>query len=91
MLLAVDVGNTQTHVGAFSGDDLVEHWRFQTRAGATGDELADRIAGLLGLREIPLSDVEAMVVSSVVPPLGLEYEQICSRYLRRYACWSGPA
>jgi type III pantothenate kinase len=90
MLLAVDVGNTQTHVGAFSGDELVEHWRFQTRAGATGDELADRLAGLLSLREIPLSDVSAMIVSSVVPPLGLEYEQICKRYLQRECIIVGP-
>ncbi|HEX7278769.1 MAG TPA: type III pantothenate kinase, partial [Solirubrobacterales bacterium] len=46
MLLAVDVGNTQTHLGAFEGERLVQHWRFQTRSGATGDELAERIAGL---------------------------------------------
>jgi type III pantothenate kinase len=90
MLLAVDVGNTQTHVGAFSGGDLVEHWRFQTRAGATGDELADRLAGLLALREIPLSDIGSMVVSSVVPPLGLEYEQICDRYLEGDCLLVGP-
>ena len=90
MLLAADVGNTQTHIGAFSGAELVEHWRFQTRAGATGDELADRIAGLLSLREIPLSDVEAMCVSSVVPPLGLEYEQICNRYLEGTCLIVGP-
>ena len=49
MLLAVDVGNTQTHLGAFEGEELVEHWRFQTRSGATGDELAERIAGLFSL------------------------------------------
>ena len=40
MLLAIDVGNTQTHLGAFEGTELVRHWRFQTRAGATSDELA---------------------------------------------------
>ena len=40
MLLAIDVGNTQTHLGAFDGERLVEHWRVQTRSGATGDELA---------------------------------------------------
>src|SRR3954454_24545644 len=45
VLLAVDVGNTQTHLGAFDGERLAEHWRFQTRSGATGDELAERIAG----------------------------------------------
>ena len=54
MLLAVDVGNTQTHLGAFEGESLVEHWRFQTRSGATGDELAERIAGLFSLsRDVP--------------------------------------
>ena len=42
MLLAIDVGNTQTHLGAFEGTELTRHWRFQTRAGATSDELAER-------------------------------------------------
>jgi type III pantothenate kinase len=90
MLLAVDVGNTQTHVGAFRDAELVEHWRFQTRAGATGDELADRIAGMLALREIPLTAITAMAVSSVVPPLGIEYEQIAARYLDGGCLLVGP-
>jgi type III pantothenate kinase len=81
MLLAVDVGNTQTHVGAFDGAELVEHWRFQTRAGATGDELAERLSGLLALREMGLSDLDAVCVSSVVPPLGAEYERLAERHL----------
>lgn len=81
MLLAVDVGNTQTHLGAFDGERLAEHWRFQTRAGATGDELAERIAGLLALSEIALEDIDAVCVSSVVPPLGTQYEQLSERYL----------
>ena len=58
MLLAVDVGNTQTHLGAFDGERLVEHWRFQTRSGATGDELAERAAaGGSGLRVPPVRSV----------------------------------
>ncbi len=40
MLLAVDVGNTQTHLGMFRDDELVEHWRFATARFATADELA---------------------------------------------------
>ena len=76
MLLAVDVGNTQTHLGAFEGESLVEHWRFQTRAGATGDELAraDRrpASRSAGCR---FDDVDAVCVSSVVPPLGSQYER----------------
>jgi type III pantothenate kinase len=81
MLLAVDVGNTQTHLGAFRGESLVEHWRFQTRAGMTGDELADRIDGLLSLRGLGLADIDSLIVSSVVPPLTNEYGQIAERYL----------
>ena len=40
MLLAIDVGNTQTHVGAFDGDELLEHWRFATDGEDTADQLA---------------------------------------------------
>jgi type III pantothenate kinase len=90
MLLAVDVGNTQTHLGAFRGEELVEHWRFQTRAGATGDELADRLAGLLELRGIVFDDVEAMTVSSVVPPLGSAYDQLSSRFVGVDCLLVGP-
>jgi type III pantothenate kinase len=81
MLLAVDIGNTQTHLGAFEGEVLAEHWRFQTRAGATGDELAERIGGLMALTGLSLDMVDAVCVSSVVPPLGNQYEQLTERYL----------
>ena len=81
MLLAVDVGNTQTHLGAFRGTELVEHWRFRTVAGATGDEIAARIAGMLALKGFDFDEVDALSVSSVVPPLGIEYQALASRYL----------
>jgi type III pantothenate kinase len=86
VLLAVDVGNTQTHVGAFDGADLADHWRFQTRAGMTGDELAERISGFMELRGLALSAVDAVIVSSVVPPLGAQYEQLAQRYLEDGSC-----
>lgn len=81
MLLAVDVGNTQTHLGAFRGAELLYHWRFQTRAGMTGDEIAERISAFMGLRGMRLADVEAVIVSSVVPPLGAQYELLVERYI----------
>jgi type III pantothenate kinase len=90
MLLAVDVGNTQTHLGAFDGERLVEHWRFQTRAGATGDELAERIAGMLALSGVGLADLESACVSSVVPPLGAQYEQLTARYTSASCLCVGP-
>lgn len=82
MLLAIDIGNTQTHLGAFEGERLAEHWRFQTRAGATGDELAERIDGMLRLSRMSLDDIDAVCASSVVPPLGAQYEHLTERYLR---------
>jgi type III pantothenate kinase len=90
VLLAVDVGNTQTHLGAFDGERLVEHWRFQTRAGATGDELAERIAGMLALSGIGLADLDAVCASSVVPPLGSQYEQLTARYTDADCLAIGP-
>ena len=80
MLLAIDVGNTQTHLGAFRGDELAEHWRFRTVSGATGDEIAERVAGLLALSGIAPAEVDAICVSSVVPPLGGRYEAMTERY-----------
>jgi type III pantothenate kinase len=81
VLLAIDVGNTQTHLGAFDGERLVVHCRDQTREGATGDELAARSAGMLALSGVTLADLDAVCASSVVPPLGAQYEQLTERYL----------
>jgi type III pantothenate kinase len=90
MLLAVDVGNTQTHLGAFDGEELVQHWRVQTRSGSTGDELAERIAGLFTLSGMSIDELDAVCVSSVVPPLGSQYERLTARYLDATCLTIGP-
>jgi type III pantothenate kinase len=81
MLLAVDAGNTQTHIGAFDGAELVEHWRFGTDAEATADELAVRISSVLELRRLGMDAIDGAIVSSVVPPLTPEYARMAKRYL----------
>jgi type III pantothenate kinase len=90
VLLAIDVGNTQTHVGMFRDDDLVEHWRFATARFATADELAAGLSNLLALRDLRLADVEAAIVSSVVPTLAHEYEQVIERYFGGRGALVGP-
>jgi type III pantothenate kinase len=90
MLLAVDVGNTQTHVGLFRGEDLLEHWRFHTSRTATADELAVVLGGLLRLRDNALRDVDAIVVSCVVPDLAQEYDQARDRYFGGRGAVVGP-
>jgi type III pantothenate kinase len=90
VLLTIDVGNTQTHVGAFDGLELVEHWRFSTDRQSTGDELAMVIHDLLALRKIEFSQIHGEVVSSVVPRLVSEYRHMFERYLDREALILGP-
>jgi type III pantothenate kinase len=80
MLLAIDVGNTQTHIGMFRDEELVESWRLATDRRATADELATVLANLLALRDLALRDVDAAIASSVVPALGHEYELVSERY-----------
>ena len=75
MLLAVDVGNTQTHFGAFRGSELVEHWRFATVRESTGDELGAALQSLLELRGLGFEDLTAAIVSSTVPALGEEWRR----------------
>jgi type III pantothenate kinase len=90
MLLAIDVGNTQTHIGAFDGDALVEHWRFATAGEDTADELAVRVSSLLGLRGVELGAVDGSIVSSVVPRLSPEYTRMCGEYLGGRCVMVGP-
>jgi type III pantothenate kinase len=90
VLLAIDAGNTQTHVGVFREEELFDHWRFATEGNATADELATRLSSLLALRDLGLRDVEAAIVSSVVPSLAHEYEQFTRRYLNGSGALVGP-
>ena len=69
MLLAVDVGNTQTHLGLWRGDELAHTWRIATRPLRTSDDLAVQLDGLLALHDLETRAVTALVVSSTVPVL----------------------
>src|ERR1700756_2509444 len=66
MLLALDVGNTETTLGLFEGDRLAGHWRLTTTAARTSDEWAVALGA-------ELADAagrgRAAVVGSVVPPV----------------------
>jgi type III pantothenate kinase len=91
MLLAVDVGNTQTHVGAFDGGDLIGDWRLATRGDSTADELALARAGSLQFRDLSWGNVTGLIVSTVVPRLGPEYERLCEQHLAANFLLVGPA
>ena len=90
MLLALDVGNSQTVLGLFDGAHLMHHWRAATEPQRTGDELAALVAGLLGLRGMGLHSVDSVCLASVVPRLDREYRALCSRYLGLEPLVVGP-
>jgi type III pantothenate kinase len=90
MLLVVDVGNTQTHIGTFDGTELVEHWRYATVRQSTADELGAALRSLLELRGMTFADVDASIVSSTVPQLRPEWTDMASRYLGHEMPVVGP-
>jgi len=75
VLLAVDVGNTQTVLGLYGGERLTDHWRLATDRNRTGDELGVVLAGLLDL-----DGVDGICLSSTVPALVREWERLAERW-----------
>lgn len=90
MLLAVDVGNTQTVLGLFSDDDLVARWRISTNAALTGDELRVKVGGLLALDGRGWADVAEVVLASVVPRLTLAWTEVVAAACGCEALVIGP-
>lgn len=90
MLLVVDVGNSQTVAGLFSGEELLHDWRISTIRRTTVDELAASHDKILQLRGGSLTEVENVVVASVVPELTVAYQALADRYLDRPAVIVGP-
>lgn len=67
MLLAIDVGNTETVVGVFRKDKINAHWRIKTHPLKTSDEWALALSELMTIGKISIDDIKAVVISSVVP------------------------
>jgi type III pantothenate kinase len=81
MLLAIDVGNTDIKLGVFDGDNLRATWRWSTDAMRMADEYAAQLGWLLGYQNLSFADLDAAVLSSVVPPLTSTFRQLVCRYL----------
>jgi type III pantothenate kinase len=91
MLLAVDVGNTQSVVGMFDRAQLQQHWRLATAPDRTADEMALVFQGLLN--QVGLSfdrSVTAVVISSVVPRVTEAMREMTERYFHFAPVIVGP-
>jgi len=80
MLFVIDIGNTNTVTGFYNGDQLVATWRTQSDRGSTADELAVRYQALLAMHGVLIQDIDAVVISSVMPVLETAWLACCRRY-----------
>jgi type III pantothenate kinase len=85
MLLAVDVGNTQTVFGLYDGPELGERWRIATEAQRTGDELGALLADFLDFAAL-----DGICLSCTVPRLIREYEHVAERWVKAPLLVIGP-
>jgi type III pantothenate kinase len=87
MLLAIDVGNTNTVLGIFEGEEVIEHWRIATVPDRTADEIAVVLRGLLeqsAAFKDPRQDggIDGIALCSTVPSVLHEMREMCWHYYR---------
>jgi type III pantothenate kinase len=90
MLLALDVGNTNTVLGFFNGAELAAHWRLTTARDQTVDEYGILIRELFTTAGIDSSSVSGVIISSVVPPLNSTLQEMSQRYFHMKALFIEP-
>jgi type III pantothenate kinase len=90
MLLVIDVGNTNTVIGVYDGDELVADWRIVTLTDRTSDEYGVLIQSLYYSSKIRLGDIRDIIVSCVVPPMVGIVDELCEKYFDIEPMYVGP-
>ncbi len=90
MFLAIDVGNTHIMLGVYDQENIIVYWRLATRKDSTEDELGMVVKNLLHSSSLELNDIDAVAISSVVPPLMYSLERMSQKYLERDPLIVGP-
>ena len=90
MLLALDVGNTNTVIGAFDGNKLVADWRIRTERDITVDELGMLFRNLFQAQSVDFGAVKDIIISCVVPPMLNTLEGLAEKYIKTPALFVGP-
>jgi type III pantothenate kinase len=82
MLLVIDIGNTETTLGVFEGEELRATWHLATAIHRMADEYATLMLDLLHYKGMDASDIKGIALCSVVPPLTATFEQLSQRYFQ---------
>ena len=83
MLLAIDVGNTNLVVGVFEGSKLIESWRLATDNRRSADEYGTMIESMIIREGIKPSEIDDIIISSVVPSLLFTLEHMCLKFYNK--------
>ena len=82
MLLAIDVGNTNTMFAIHDGTDWVARWRSHTESTRTADDYAVWLSQMCQMEGLPLSSITGFIVSNVVPQSQFNFRNFARRYLK---------
>jgi type III pantothenate kinase len=90
MLLTIDVGNTNTVLGVFRGEDLIANWRLTTARAQTVDEYGVLTRNLFSIAGLNQEMITGVIVSSVVPPMNWTLAEMARLYLGKKALFVEP-
>ncbi|QED45901.1 type III pantothenate kinase [Cytobacillus dafuensis] len=90
MIFVFDIGNTNMVLGVYDGDELKYHWRIETNRNKTEDEYGMVIKSLFDHVKLTFSDIEGIIISSVVPPIMTALERMCDKYFQIKPLIVGP-
>lgn len=85
MLLAIDVSNTNIKFGLYNSTTMVHHWVVSTARQRTTDEYAMVLSDLARYAGYQFSDIDDIILSSVVPPLTPVFQELALRYCKKEA------
>jgi type III pantothenate kinase len=83
MVFVLDVGNTNIKCGLFNGDDLISSWRLTTNLEKTSDEYGIAIIAFFEHLKHKTSDVDGIIISSVIPSINYTLVHMCEIYFGR--------
>ncbi len=90
LIFVFDVGNTNIVLGVYEQEELKHHWRIETNRHRTEDEFGMIVKNLFDHVNLSFSDIDGIIISSVVPPIMFSLERMCQKYFNRKPLVVGP-
>lgn len=90
VIFVFDVGNTNIVLGVYDNEELKHHWRIETNRNKTEDEYGMMIKELFDHVNLSFSEINGIIISSVVPPIMFALERMCNKYFHVKPVVVGP-